>query len=212
MIDGLILEFGVMDGMSMRQLCKRFPGRTVYGFDSFLGLREKWCKHKAGEFASSIPRKLPPNARLVIGWIEDTLPKFLKDHPANVAFVHVDIDTYSTAKFILESIKERLISKSVILFDEYWNYPGYENYEYRAWWEFVIANPGIQVSQSPDHLDIIRRRFRDYPLGRLLHPARVVRSLLRRLFNRQKPQMAFCIEREPCPSQPVSLCNSLKYD
>jgi len=194
-VNGLILEFGVMDGMSLRQLCKRFPNKTTYGFDSFTGIREEWNGHSAGDFACKVPKRLPPNAKLIIGWIEDTLPQFLKDHPENIVFVHIDTDTYSCALFILEAIKDRLIPGSVILFDEYWNYPDYEKYEFRAWREFLSKNPNIKTSPVYDYTNLIRRRFRDYPIGRLLHPIRIIKSLSQRVYgrlsNRKPMQMAF---------------------
>ena len=186
-----------MDGMSLRQLCKKFLDKTIYGFDSFSGIREKWNGHSAGDFACKVPKRLPLNAKLIVGWIENTLPQFLKDHPENIAFVHIDTDTYSCASFILEAIKDRLISGSVILFDEYWNYPGYEKYEFKAWREFLSKNPNVKISPAYDYTNLIRRRFRDFPLGRLLHPIRIIEALSIRLYRKcfkrteQTTQVAF---------------------
>ena len=42
---GLILEFGVYRGHSIRYLAERVPDREVFGFDSFEGLREPGRSH-----------------------------------------------------------------------------------------------------------------------------------------------------------------------
>jgi hypothetical protein len=38
--EGLVLEFGVYYGKSLRHIASSFPGQTVHGFDSFNGLPE----------------------------------------------------------------------------------------------------------------------------------------------------------------------------
>jgi Macrocin-O-methyltransferase (TylF) len=65
------------------------------------------------------------------------LPRWLRDHPGPVAFIHVDCDLYSSTKIILTQLAERLAPGTVIVFDEYFNYPNWEQHEYRAFQEFV---------------------------------------------------------------------------
>jgi predicted O-methyltransferase YrrM len=84
-----------------------------------------------------------PGAELVIGWFEDTLADFLTTHPAPVAFLHIDADLYSSTVTVLEHVGPRLQPGSVIVFDEYFNYPTWEQHEHRAWQEFV-AKAGIE--------------------------------------------------------------------
>ena len=40
--DGLILEFGVRKGLTIKEIAKRISKRKCYGFDSFEGLPEDW--------------------------------------------------------------------------------------------------------------------------------------------------------------------------
>ncbi len=80
------------------------------------------------------------NVRLIKGLFCDTLDDFLADHAGNVSFVHIDCDLYSSTKYVLSKLKERLVRGSVILFDEFYNYPGWENGEYKAWVEFAEEN------------------------------------------------------------------------
>ena len=42
------------------------------------------------------------------------------------------MDTYSSTLFVLKKIKKYLINNSIILFDELYNYPGYEEGEFKA--------------------------------------------------------------------------------
>ena len=54
-----------------------------------------------------------------------------------MAFVHIDADLYSSADFVLRRLESRLRPGTVIVFDEFFNFPGWQAHEYRAWTEFV---------------------------------------------------------------------------
>src|SRR5208337_4301303 len=40
--EGLFMEIGVWSGSSINTLATRLPGKTIYGFDSFEGLKEDY--------------------------------------------------------------------------------------------------------------------------------------------------------------------------
>jgi Macrocin-O-methyltransferase (TylF) len=144
-LDGMALEFGVWTGRTLRMIAEHRGGQEVYGFDSFKGLPEDWRPNiPAGTFSlgDGQPPEVP-GAELVIGWFEDTLPGFLAEHNGPVAFLHVDADLYSSTKLVLEHVGPRLVPGSVIIFDEYFNYPGWEEHEHRAWQEYVKTS-GIE--------------------------------------------------------------------
>ena len=44
----------------------------------------------------------------------------------------MDVDTYETTKFVLETIKPNLINGAIILFDELYNFEGWDVGEYKA--------------------------------------------------------------------------------
>ncbi|MFC4005056.1 class I SAM-dependent methyltransferase [Prauserella oleivorans] len=141
---GMALEFGVATGSTLRVIAQARED-TVYGFDSFDGLPEDWVTGMpAGSFATS---ELPdvPGAELVVGLFDDTLPGFLAAHPGPVDFVHVDSDLYSSARTVLDLVGPRLRPGSVIVFDEFFNYPGWQEHEARAWREYVDKT-GIRFS------------------------------------------------------------------
>jgi hypothetical protein len=135
---GMALEFGVFRGRSLRVIADARKGREVYGFDSFQGLPGDYRPHvRHGAFALD---RLPEidGAELVVGWFDDTLPKFLDAHPGPVDFLHVDGDLYSSAVTVLRLVGPRLLAGSVVIFDELFNWPGWQDSgEFVAWQEYL---------------------------------------------------------------------------
>jgi predicted O-methyltransferase YrrM len=133
---GLALEFGVYSGTTLKTIAGARQG-GVYGFDSFQGLPEIWrTGFPAGAFAVD---QLPQieGAELVVGWFDETLPKFLENHAGTIDFLHVDCDLYSSSKTVFDLAGPRLRPGSIVLFDEFFNYPGWQQHEYKAWTEYV---------------------------------------------------------------------------
>jgi hypothetical protein len=137
---GLVCEFGVFSGHSINHIAKQVK-QIVYGFDSFEGLPERWRDGvPQGHFKVPALPKVGSNVILIKGWFDQTLPKFIEEHPEPIDFLHIDCDLYSSAKTVFEECKHRIHSGTVIVFDEYFNYFGWEDGEYRAFQEFILAN------------------------------------------------------------------------
>ena len=81
------------------------------------------------------------NVRLIRGWFDQTLLPFLEQHPEPAAYLHIDSDLYSSAKTVLDLFAERIQAGTVIVFDEYFNYPGWKNGEFRAFQEYLARHP-----------------------------------------------------------------------
>jgi len=127
------LEFGVFVGTSINFFSKYV--NTIYGFDSFEGLREDWVGTASPKGTFSLIKKLPnlnKNVILVVGWVQDTLVPFLEKNKPEINFVHMDLDTYESTKFVLTKIKPYLVKNCIITFDELYNHPGWEVGEYKA--------------------------------------------------------------------------------
>ena len=136
--EGLVCEFGVYSGRSINRIAAMLPHSTVWGFDSFEGLREDWRdRYPKGTFSVRKPPKVRRNVRLVKGRFSETLPSFLRQHRAGAAFLHVDCDLYSSTRTVLEAFRKRIRPGTVMVFDEFFNYPGWKEGEYRAFREFV---------------------------------------------------------------------------
>ncbi|CAO3434462.1 class I SAM-dependent methyltransferase [Azospirillum doebereinerae] len=141
-VPGLVLEFGVRRGTSLDHLAEaanqEIPGQEVHGFDSFEGLPEGWVNAPRGVLTTG--RELPPvraNARLHVGWFEDSLPPFLAAHGGPVRFVNVDSDIYASARTVLTALAGRIVPGSVLVFDEYIGNRSWRDDEYRAFQEFA---------------------------------------------------------------------------
>jgi hypothetical protein len=111
-----------------------------YGFDSFVGLPETWTLGaRTGAF--SIGGRLPPvrdNITLIEGFFEQSLPSFAAEHRGSkIALLHVDCDLYSATQTIFAELGDMLQAGSIVIFDEFINYAGWQEGEYRAFIEFV---------------------------------------------------------------------------
>jgi hypothetical protein len=141
-IDGHILEFGVASGETLRHIGSAV-GSIVHGFDSFEGLPETWTFHcPKGTFAQAIP-EVGTNARLWIGWFDVTVPEFVRSDIATdgkqVSLIHIDCDLYSSTKTVLDGLAHMIKPGTRIVFDEYFNYPGWRQHEHKAFREFCAA-------------------------------------------------------------------------
>ena len=144
-IDGLLAEFGVFEGDSLR-LFASLTDKEIHGFDSFEGLPEAWTGHSLDKsyFAVDKLKAFPKNVTLHKGWFSDSLPGFLENHKDEIfAFMHIDCDLYSSTKEILMRCSKKIVPGTIILFDEYINYPNWENHEYKAFKEFMNSRPDL---------------------------------------------------------------------
>lgn len=137
-VDGLFLEFGVRTGKTINHIAREAPKRDIFGFDSFEGLPENWSGwiQQKGSFGGEELPDVGKNVSLVQGWFDDSLPPFLADHPEDLAFAHIDSDIHSSAKTIFDELAPRIRPGTVIVFNEYFNYPNWRMHEYRALQEF----------------------------------------------------------------------------
>ena len=137
-VTGLILEFGVFKGSTISLIANTLNKNIVYGFDSFEGLPETWRPgFEKGTFSLQTLPDVPENVSLIKGMFDKTLPIFLKEHKEYISFIHIDCDLYSSAKYVLFSLLDRITRGTVIVFDEFYNYLGWEHGEYKAFFEFI---------------------------------------------------------------------------
>lgn len=122
----LFLEFGVLDGHSIRQWAglNRHPGSRFLGFDSFEGLPTAWRGRPAGYFdrGGALPDVADSRVRFVKGWFNRTLPgvaaELLPIDAQTRVLVHIDADLYSAALYCLSYLGPRL-GDFAVMFDEF---------------------------------------------------------------------------------------------
>ena len=87
------------------------------------------------------------NVELVVGLFQDTLEPFLKRVPGPFAVVHIGCDIYSSTRYVLTRLAGRLVDGCVLIFDEFFNYDGYQLHEFKAFHEFLA-----ETGAAPDYL------------------------------------------------------------
>jgi hypothetical protein len=137
----MVCEFGVYKGESLNMIARHFAPNKVFGFDTFTGLPEFWCyEYPEGAFDTSGEElNFEPNCVLYKGLFDDTLPKFLQDVQGTASLIHIDCDLYSSTVSVLRHLAPRICVGTVLVFDEYFNYSGWQNHEHKAFREFLDA-------------------------------------------------------------------------
>ncbi len=137
-VRGYYLEFGVYKGGTITFIASQVgPSQAVHGFDSFHGLKEDWNGDNFRFDLQGRAPKVPANVILHAGLFADTLPGWLEQNPGPAAFIHIDCDLYEPARCVLECLQGRIVPGTIIVFDEYFNYPNWQAHEFRAFSELV---------------------------------------------------------------------------
>ncbi len=143
-IDGAYVELGTGMGRTTNFIAALNPEKKIFTFDSYQGHPADWDKGDrilAKDFyAWPEGEKLPHllnNVVLIQGWFEDTLAAFVRSLEKPIAFLHVDCEIYESTAQALDLLEPKMVDGTVILFDEFYNYPNYRNHEYKAFKEFL---------------------------------------------------------------------------
>ena len=145
-LKGLFIELGVCTGKTINFIAALNPHQKIYGFDSFEGLPEDWVREDktipAGVFGFKNPDILPPvlhNVELIKGWFSDSLPAFYR----SLQLAESDCIFAYRQRYLLLSGNCFCIPRGphpaghYFGFDELYNYPGYEQHEFKALTEFL---------------------------------------------------------------------------
>jgi hypothetical protein len=161
-----VVEFGVAGGnglVSLEQVAGRVEqifGITidVYGFDTGAGLPKPldyrdcpnlWSPGYYTMDKEKLQSRLQ-RAQLVLGLVEDTVPKFIESRPSPVAFVSFDLDYYTStmqAFRLLDADEDVLLPRIHCYFDDITGFT-YSDYtgERLAISEFNAAHPMRKIS------------------------------------------------------------------
>ena len=136
--DGLVLEFGIRFGTSIRQIAA-LVDQEVHGFDSFEGLPEAWHHLPKGSYSTKgvIP-SVQENVILHIGLFEETLPGFVEKFQDPIRFINIDCDIFSSTKTVLDFLAGQITHGTVIVFDEYIGNENWREDEFKAFQEAVL--------------------------------------------------------------------------
>ncbi len=137
--DGALAEFGVFTGAVTRFLRPRFPDRPYHAFDSFRGMPQGMALAvAAGDFdlGGAVP-ELPPDTTVHPGWFDDTIPAFHKASADTLALVYIDCEIYASVKTVLDNLYNRFAIGAIIAFDDWYNFPNWEQHSHKALNELV---------------------------------------------------------------------------
>lgn len=124
-VKGGIIEVGVYKGGSLSRMARKYPERTVYGIDTFVGMPKPSEEdlHKEDDFSDvefHIINKWfmdnYKNVHLIRGFFPHVIPQIPVDR---FAFVHVDVDLYQSVKDCCEWFYPRLVTSGIMIFDDY---------------------------------------------------------------------------------------------
>lgn len=153
-------EFGVSKGTSARLFLENLGAENrLYLFDSWEGLPEEWENVEAGRYRSPVPNFRDGRAHLVKGLFSDTVHTWAATQKGPLAFLHMDADLYSSTIEVLLALDRLIVSGTVILFDEFYNYDGWINHEYKAFNEYLEKREREfrYVGKSDKHLSFPER-------------------------------------------------------
>jgi O-methyltransferase len=124
-VPGDTAECGVLAGSSSYLICRAFPDRTHFMFDSFAGLSEPAArdgdyfeKNDLGCSVETVKENLKQftNTSYHKGWI----PERFKDiESKRFAFVHIDVQLYQPTRDSFEFFYPRMNKGGIILCDDY---------------------------------------------------------------------------------------------
>ena len=159
-VNDYFMEFGVFEGKGINFFSSFLKDKKIYGFDSFEGIIDNMTGWSAASNEFNLNKKIPKvnkNVELVVGQVENTLEEFLeKEKVKDIKFIHIDLDTYNSTKFVLKRIKKYLSKDSYILFDELIGYPGWRQGEYKALKEEFNDSEYEYVAFSYDRRALIK--------------------------------------------------------
>lgn len=134
---GLFVEFGVYKGISINLFAKHLARHklSITGFDAFEGIEENWDTDRLkGRYSlQGVVPQVEPNVYLKVGWVQDTLTLYMQENKGlQFRFIHLDMDTYTPTRFVLDLLVPSLQKGTVILFDELHGYPHWRAHEFKA--------------------------------------------------------------------------------
>jgi hypothetical protein len=176
-----IIELGVSTGGGLMNICKicaelskRYPIEfQIFGFDTGKGMpppndfKDHPELYHEGDFRMNrelLEKKLPHNCNLIIGEVEESIPKFLSEQNlenAPIGFISYDLDYYSSTKHAMELLKgpqHFYLPKFPVYFDDIalWSHNSFCG-ELLAIKEFNEENEFRKI--EPDRFLRLRRAF-----------------------------------------------------
>jgi hypothetical protein len=92
-----------------------------------------------------------------VGWFDATVPVFAAQHSGPFAFAHLDADLYSSTKTVFDVLGGWFVPGTIVVFDEYFGYHGWQRHEHKAFQEFLAATGLSFEAISLGHMNLAVR-------------------------------------------------------
>ena len=92
-----------------------------------------------------------------VGWFDDTVPVFARQHAGPLAFAHLDADLYSSTKSVFDNLGDWFVPETIVVFDEYFGYHGWQRHEHQAFHEFLTRSGLSFEAISLGHMNLAVR-------------------------------------------------------
>lgn len=171
-LPGAVVETGVFKATtlirlaSFRHFFETAAARPIYAFDAFGSFPQApftlpedvaYASHYDESFGIGLSRKacmsilqakgLDENVHLVEGDITQTMPTFFSKYPhVQLAFVHVDVESYEATQVVLAQCWPRLVNGGIMALDDHNNL---ETGAPRAIIEFFSSCPSTLIEKFP---------------------------------------------------------------
>jgi hypothetical protein len=145
-LNGAFIEIGTIVGKNSNFIAALNPFKKIYTFNFQKGLPTDWkrpdLKFSAGTFAFRNDSYNPPLLANVIAYkgnFNEILPTFKKEVLNNtpIALLYVDTMSYEPTKQAFTAFEDNIVPGTIIIFDEFYNYPNAENHEWKVLQEFL---------------------------------------------------------------------------
>ncbi len=149
-------EFGVRKGKSAKALLELLPADgSLHLFDSWQGLPENWVRRGSdsagvpkGHFACPQPDLGDDRCMYWPGWFEETAPAYLSGVGAPISLAHLDCDLYSSTATVLEVLGTSFAQGSVLIFDDLFGYPKWQNHQWLAWSRWIGGRTHLWIGHT----------------------------------------------------------------
>lgn len=127
-LPGYYAEFGIFRGGSLEILAKYNPGKDILAIDSFAGVPRETDGvdvHREGDFSDGVNyHKIAgffglayPQVRIFRGYSPDVFN--VMDIHTHFAFVHLDVDMFSSVLQAMDFFLPRMVENGIILCDDF---------------------------------------------------------------------------------------------
>lgn len=161
---GLFVQCGLRNIDALNFLARVLPPeQIIHGVGSLETVLEErpLGNTRRGVCRSDEPPKVRSNVRLHTGWIEESFPAFLDQNREPIAFLYLDLEDYAANQLVLNRIGNRFSPGAIIVFEEYFNFPGWEQFGYRAFQEWIAGSPFQYeyIGFTPRHYSVAVKLF-----------------------------------------------------